>query len=200
VKMQPFKPKANDWQKGSSLIIALVFLVVLTMLGLGVFFSTNSEEQMARNFRDQEIGLQGAEVALNEAKMRISASHDKDNNVPTTLPIALSLATCFKSPAEPGFSCDHSAYLSPFVDLFASGTPPGTDVGSYNPTGASVNPTSPTLYGVTAQPRYLIVLSPLENCSLGSGEGATTRCYKIFAQARGRLPGTRVNLVEMYTN
>ena len=199
MKKQQFKPYANDLQKGSSLIIALVFLVVLTMLGLGVFFSTNSEEQMARNFRDQEIALQAAEVALNEAKMRINGSYDTAD-APSTLPLALGNATCFKTTPEPGFSCNDSTYATPFVDLYAASSPPGTDVGSYNPTNATINPTSPELYGVTVQPRYLIVRFPLENCAIGSAEGATTECFRIFAQARGRLPGTRVNLVEMYTN
>ena len=64
----------NDRQTGAVLVISLVFLVVLTMLGLGMFFSTNSEEKMARNFRDKEIALQAAEAALNEAKMLITGS------------------------------------------------------------------------------------------------------------------------------
>ena len=114
----------NDRQTGAVLVISLVFLVVLTMLGLGMFFSTNSEEKMARNFRDKEIALQAAEAALNEAKMLITGSYDL-SAPPSPIPRTLSSANCYVN-TPTGFTCDQTT--SPSVDLFATGTPPGANV------------------------------------------------------------------------
>ena len=176
----------NDRQAGAVLVISLMFLVVLTMLGLGMFLSTNSEEKMARNFRDKEIALQAAEAALNEAKMLITGSYDL-SAPPSPIPRTLSSANCYvNTPA--GFTCNQTT--SPSVDLFATGTPPGANVGTYNTS------TSPAVTGLFVQPRYLIVKMPSSFC----GASNSGDCYQIIAQARGRLSTTRVNLVEVFTN
>lgn len=184
---RPFHSAANGSQAGATLVISLVFLVVLTMLGVGMFFSTNSEEKMARNFRDKEVAFHAAEAALNEAKMLITGSYNLAAP-PSTLPTVLTHSNCYaNTPA--GFTCDES--ILPTVDLFASGTPPGTNLGSYNASS------SPTITGLSAQPRYLIISYANPGVCSASTSGD---CFLIIAQARGRLSSTQVKLVELFNN
>ena len=188
-------------QSGATLIVALMFLVVVTILGVGMFFTSSSDEIVARNFRDREIALRAAESAVNEAKLRIHGMFSKAS-VPTAAPEGLSVDTCDLATLPAGFSCDKTTYASSSVDLFSGGTPPGANVGSYNPNAPAANTVSPQLSLLPTQPRYLIVLTDIQECSMSAvagADGADTRtCFKIFGQGRGRLSSTRVNVIEMY--
>jgi Tfp pilus assembly protein PilX len=182
--------------EGFALITALMFLVILTLLGIGVYSTTTSEERMARNFRDQEIALQGAEAALNEAKIRILASYDNVNYSPTSSqkPLVITASSCLTTIA--GFACEPTG-ISNYntYDLFASGSL-GAAVGSIN---NSSTPwiSSPTIVGLSSQPRYLILLQQHPSTCGASNTGS---CFKLIAQAKGRLDSTRVNVIEYFTN
>lgn len=56
-------------QRGSALITGLVFLVVLTLLGLSASSGSIQRELIARNIRDQNLALQAAEAALQAAEI-----------------------------------------------------------------------------------------------------------------------------------
>jgi type IV pilus assembly protein PilX len=58
-------------QRGASLIIALIFLVIMAMLGVTLANVTNLEERMAGNTRDRDLALQAAEAALRDAEVRL---------------------------------------------------------------------------------------------------------------------------------
>ncbi len=51
-------------QSGAVLAIALIFLVVLTLLGITGAQNTVLEERMTGNYRDQQIAFEAAETAL----------------------------------------------------------------------------------------------------------------------------------------
>lgn len=55
-------------QRGSALVTGLVFLVVLTILGLSASSSSIQREMIARNIRDQNVAMQAAEAALQSAE------------------------------------------------------------------------------------------------------------------------------------
>jgi type IV pilus assembly protein PilX len=55
-------------QKGSALIISLVFLVVLTVLSVAAMQGTTMQERMAVNYRESNEALQAAEAALRTAE------------------------------------------------------------------------------------------------------------------------------------
>lgn len=55
-------------QSGAVLIFCLVFLLVLTMMGVGSMESTILEERMTGNTQDQHAAFQAAESALTEAE------------------------------------------------------------------------------------------------------------------------------------
>lgn len=54
--------------KGSVLIVSLVFLLLLTIVGVSAMNMTNLEEKMSGNFRDHDLAFQTAESALLDAE------------------------------------------------------------------------------------------------------------------------------------
>lgn len=62
------KTSRREFQRGSILIISLIFLLLLTILGLTAMQGTTLEEKMAGNTRDSSLALQAAEAALREAE------------------------------------------------------------------------------------------------------------------------------------
>lgn len=61
-------------QRGASLMIVLILLLVMTVLGLAVLRSTLLEERMSANLQDRSYGFQSAESALREAEERVRAA------------------------------------------------------------------------------------------------------------------------------
>lgn len=60
--------KSLSTQRGVTLVVALIFLAVLTLLGVAAMMGTTLQERMARNARDYNIALQAAEAALRDAR------------------------------------------------------------------------------------------------------------------------------------
>lgn len=185
-------------QHGATLLTALIFLVILTLLGIGMYSTTTSEEKMARNFRDKEIALQAAEAALNEAKIWITASYNT-SATPSPLPQPLTTDNCPSS--MNGFICEPSGitdYKS--LDLFNPSTSSAyyAVVNSNAKVPSSISPKIASLLSPSPQPRYLVVLE--KDSSMCGPSSATPYCFKILAQARGRMDTTRVNIIEQFTN
>jgi type IV pilus assembly protein PilX len=55
-------------QSGAALIVALIFLLLMTVLSTSTMKSATMQERMAGNTRDYNLGFQGAEAALREAE------------------------------------------------------------------------------------------------------------------------------------
>lgn len=55
-------------QRGVSLVIVLILLLIMTLLGLAVLRSTLLEERMTANLTDRSLSFQAAEAALREAE------------------------------------------------------------------------------------------------------------------------------------
>jgi type IV pilus assembly protein PilX len=55
-------------QRGAVLVVALVFLLVSTVLGVTAMSSTNLQERMAGNLRDSNLAFQAAESALRDGE------------------------------------------------------------------------------------------------------------------------------------
>lgn len=65
---------STSWrqQRGMTLVIVLIFLMLLTMLGIAAMSTTTLQEKMAGNLKDQTIAFQSAESAarFGEAQLR----------------------------------------------------------------------------------------------------------------------------------
>lgn len=64
-------------QQGVALVLALVFLLLLTLLGITALNTTALEEKMAGNVRDRNLAFQSAESALSVAESWIYAQIGK---------------------------------------------------------------------------------------------------------------------------
>ena len=80
-------------QRGAILIVALIFLMVMTVLILASIRGTVMQERMASNLYDRSLAFQAAEAALREAERWVLENSpkpagigcDSDGNAQTTI-------------------------------------------------------------------------------------------------------------------
>src|SRR5690606_30502218 len=67
---RPMSPdiRVPSRQRGASLVVVLILLLVMTLLGLAVLRGTLLEERMSANMFDRSLAFQQAESALREAE------------------------------------------------------------------------------------------------------------------------------------
>ena len=93
-------------QKGSVLIVSLVFLLLLTIVGVSAMNMTNLEEKMTGNFRDHDLAFQTAEAALLDGEAFVEATFDI--NQALTNP-ACTGANCYTDACDEGL-CFHGTF------------------------------------------------------------------------------------------
>lgn len=172
-------------EHGFVLIATLIFLIVLSLLVLGLSNSTTSEEKMARNFRDSSVAFQAAEAALRDAELHVTGAYQ--------WPYSIMSSNAFSSSCASGL-CDSSTNVQRLdnVDFFAT-----SGVGTNSIVIGAITG-SPQIQGIATanQPRYMIEtvctsLGPL-------GGSSCNKVFRITAQARGRFASTRVTLQSTY--
>ena len=172
-------------QRGIVLISALIFLILLTLLGLAVSRNTTTEEKLARNFRDYDLAFSAAEAALRDAELVINGYYANPASPvsPYGFNSTCSGGLCDATVAQPIYNLDFYGATAPGSNSVALGSTTG----------------SPTLTGLIVQPRYLIetVCRTVPGEALSSPSGCQT-IYRITAQARGRIGSAVVTLQETY--
>lgn len=165
-------------QRGTVLLMALMFMVVLSLLGIAMVSSTSVEEKMARNARDQDIALEAAEAALRDARIYVSGIY--------TYPETPLNSWNFADDCSNGL-CSVNA-TQPVWSAFSLDTSPSIPIGTT--TG------SPTLVGVASQPRYLverIIIKRPGDSITGTAGGLTA--HRITAKGVGRTSSVIVQEV-----
>jgi type IV pilus assembly protein PilX len=168
-------------QSGVSLVIVLVFLVMLSLLGVTAMRTAGIEEKMSGNERDRQLAFEAAEAALRDAE------RDVQQNLNAGAPFASACTDGLCLPAVGG------AMVSETVDWM------GALPRSYGSrTGAGVLP-----FPVARQPRYLIELLP--NMMAPSGDSASAMSsatagtpFRITATGWGRRLSSQVQLQVVY--
>jgi type IV pilus assembly protein PilX len=61
-------------QSGIALIVSLLLLIVITLVGLAAIHGTITQQQMAANFYDRQVAMQGAEAAIRAAQSIVQAN------------------------------------------------------------------------------------------------------------------------------
>jgi len=69
----------NEYQKGASLIIALIFLLILSLIGVSSMQGTTMQEKMSGNLRDKYTSFNSAEAALLEGEEQASKDYKNDS-------------------------------------------------------------------------------------------------------------------------
>jgi type IV pilus assembly protein PilX len=112
-------PSRMRQQRGASLLMALIFLVVMAMLSVTLANVTTLEERMAGNTRDRDLALQAAEAALRDAEVRLGVPAFRAGPFPAFNALNANDAafweTCFTTPAAPCLAPLVPATLMPTV-------------------------------------------------------------------------------------
>ena len=70
-------------QRGTTLAVALIFLLILTILGVTSVSNSILQQKMAGNMRDQAVAFEAAEAAVRAGEMWIKNREDKPFALPS---------------------------------------------------------------------------------------------------------------------
>jgi type IV pilus assembly protein PilX len=166
-------------QRGTALVIAMLFLVILGMLGVTTMTATTLEERMAGNTRDRDIAMQAAETALRDAERDISNGNAANGRVVT---VGMFVSACTLA------LCTEGAPVLTNID-------DPTKSAFYGQFTPSVQP----LQGPAQQPRYVVeLLTAMPPQVPAPPPGQQIRNFRITAKGYGRNANTVVILQTVY--
>lgn len=185
-------------QKGAVLVVALVFMVLLTILAISASGRSLLQQRMAGGLRNAGLAEMSAETALRGAEWKLWTSTSKLTSTPLLCGTGVLAGSCYVY--DPG---NAAVYGSGGIVTTFRTSPTWTDAGAqtYKGPGSSIDYTSRTTTDRLARnPVYLIEdmgveLPPGVNGGLhesgatgagGGGVGSTSRhIYRITARATG---------------
>ncbi len=184
-------PHSQNRQRGVALVAAMVFLLLLTIIGVTAMTTTSLEEKMAGNTQDKNVAFQAAESALRVAEVFLLGTD------PSALPDFALNKDGYYEPTNPG-----SAPRWESVDW--KNCAAGVD--------AVVCLPANTLSGVNTQPAYIIEKvtevdpggGPAAGDSLGVGFGAPPAApgkqgmYRITAHGTGGTDSSVAEVQSVY--
>ena len=200
----PRRHRYGRSQRGAILMISLIFLVILTLIGISAMSTTTFEEKMAGSSRDWNLAFAAAEAAVRDAEYDITSKYlpnqaaavrpggvsglsgfgdqtDAENNTCSTSGSAFKEGLCRRNAGQPTT-----------VATFASNDTFSVSYGTY--TGAVA--ASYLIKGVAQQPRYII--TGFKTATTGSSVATPVIFYEITARGFGSNPNTQVTLREVF--
>jgi type IV pilus assembly protein PilX len=185
-------------ESGAVLVISLLFLVILTILGITAMWGSISEEKMSGNARDMNLAFQAAESALRDARRDINGIVIPASGAAARSP-GISGASGFGSPVGTAGTCSTTGLCYPSA---AGPTPPLLNVSLSAAPGVTYGTYSgmPAVTGVGAQPRYIIevLCLPVGGGTIGGNNADFCNFYRITARGYGQSTNTQVTLQEVY--
>lgn len=182
------KPRRAGRQRGAVLVGALLFLMILTVLGSGGVVNTMLQERMASNARNRDLAFQAAEHALEDADKLINQGNAESYHTKATMLLLVSDAT-------PGIRDVTDRAVE---DLYKNdveywrNTFDWTSADLREPDGASLG-------FVAGQPKYLIErLPPVADCDLATLGNQPCDYYRVTARGLGGTGETAVILQTLY--
>jgi type IV pilus assembly protein PilX len=160
------------YQQGAALIVSLLFLLIMTIIGLAGIQVTSLEEKMTGNMRDRSLAFQAAESALRTGESFLSQA---------TFPVFSCSST---SDGLYQYTCSPSVLLDSFWQGTDKLTYPGTALG-----------------GLAANPQYVMEeLAPVTESggSLEAGTATTSSYYRITARGTGGTANAVVLLQSIF--
>ncbi len=137
-------------QRGSVLIVSLVFLLLLTIVGVSAMNMSSLEEKMSGNFRDHDLAFQASESALVEAEDFVEANFVLSQALQNG-------AEIYKSPCNNGL-CFHGTFVnssSPVTNCVA-GDQKEWETASLWSTASETRLAATQLDGTAKNARYII--------------------------------------------
>lgn len=173
-------------QRGVALIMALVFLTLLTILGVTAMSTSSLEEKMATNTRDRNLAFQAAETALLAAETWMAGLGSEPNFLAGNAD-------------DKGLYTFDPAALDPIWETVVW---TGTKVVAYpctpddtTPSNSSgcVGGTKTEISKVSTQPKYIV-----EKMGLADSAIPGTYAYRITARGTGGSNAAVVMLQSVY--
>jgi type IV pilus assembly protein PilX len=174
-------------QRGATLIIALLILVMIMMYGIPAAMNSTQNERMAGNTRNRDLAFQAAESALKTADSFMNAETFLTLN-PRFDPNAD--GNC--SDHTNGFLCNGESHANDAAYWRDDGTANTFDWDTAN---NYRTPTS-TLSEVAQQPRYVVEKMP--DASYPGPPAVTKHYYRVTAMGVGKDSSAVVILQAMY--
>lgn len=165
-------------QRGAALLTGLIFLVVLTLIGVAAARMASLEERMSGNMRDRSQAFQAAETGLRYVEQQIRTHY---KNIEDFDPVCTN-GLCYYGKNVVPTVVAWETYCTPECPIAYV---PNTSFGAYE---------APELPAGIPAPTYLIE-AIAKNVA---GEKAQQHYYRITVRARGARPGTVVWLQEIY--
>ncbi len=212
-------------QRGASLLVSLVFMLLLAFLGLAAISNSTLQERMANNQSDRNVALQAAQMALRDAERDLAARTasgafcpaGSTGCRPTGYRSSISAADAagywtwgpslipYWTAACTGGQCYNdcntpSTATVPVWDDSAAnwGNQPGY-TGTFPTVQYGTYTGASAIPNVYAQPRYIIEMFRAINSCLNDSYGQATShvVFRITARAVGQNPNTIVVLQSM---
>jgi type IV pilus assembly protein PilX len=195
-------------ERGAVLIVSLIFLVILTMLGVTAMSSTTFEERMAGNARDASLAHHAAEAAIREArdealdlKTAPKSRHlfmsdfglDTLNNTGNCARGGICQPRLIEL-ADPAVNKPVTLPEIPANVIWTEGDSVTNGITARY--GEWTN--SPALSGLSKRPRYIVELFCPPLAYEGPGAAGQCRLYRFTAVGWGKNPNTQVTLQETY--
>jgi type IV pilus assembly protein PilX len=199
------RPPARRHQRGAVLIVALLFLTILTILGVTAMTTTTYEERLAGNARDSSTAFQAAEAALRDARRDLNGIVVPTGFAPRNPPISGKTGFGDGTDVDNG-SCGSSAsapqtlgLCRPYPYNGITGTPPPFNNATLTNTVEFGTFTgAPKLVGVRVQPRYYIEIICLPQFGSSLGDPSYCNFYRITGKGWGLNPNTQVTVQEVF--
>jgi type IV pilus assembly protein PilX len=181
----PFGPGRT--QRGTALVVALLFLVLLSLLGMSSMSATTLEEKMSTNSQDQNAAMQAAEAALRDAQADLQNTNTTNRVVAVTnFNATCSQALCAEcaqslcTQPAPAANALNNPLASAFLGQFT-----GLVTGAFST--------------LAQQPRYVIeLLTALPPQTPTPPAGQAVRNFRITAKGYGHNANTVVVLQTVY--
>jgi type IV pilus assembly protein PilX len=174
-------------QRGVALIMALVFLTLLTILGVTAMSSSSLEEKMATNTRDRNLAFQAAETALIAAETWMAGLGSEPNFLAGNADDK-GLYTFDPTDADPIW--ETVVWTGTKVVAYPCTPDDGTPSDS---AGCDNGTTKTEISRVKTQPRYII-----EKMGLADSTIPNTWAYRITARGTGGSDAAVVMLQSTY--
>lgn len=169
-------------QQGMTLIIAMIFLLILTLLGVTAMQGTVVEERIAGNTRDKDMAFQSAEDGLRAGEVFLSGNACTPGITFVAAPGA-GLVNNVNGAAGAAFKYSSSTYWL---------------AQPWNATDSRASTTA--LAGIVAPARYVIELvSGVSGLQAGAAGTTNTLVYRVTARGAGATAGSVSILQSTYT-
>jgi type IV pilus assembly protein PilX len=161
-------------QRGATLLVAMVMLIVMTLLGLASIRGTAMQERMGANLYDRSIAFQAVESALREAEASISS---------TTLASMCSRKGLYHPAGFTGTDCPGRVPAVPFAERWEDEE---TDWESATGWWATVDDDMKARLGDETPPQYIIEYMGEFDDGTGCSKTRRTDCrgprYRVTAR------------------